>query len=86
MRHIILTLAAVGARAACAPTSPSGPAGTETASDDGCRVGFLEGGRGNDYVAFLDEQRYAADQAYREAWDTAYITCFDRAISEPRRR
>lgn len=71
MRHLILTLAATGALAACAPNSQWGSTGTVTASYDGCRVGFLEGGRGNDYVAFRDEQRHAADEAYREAWDAA---------------
>jgi hypothetical protein len=86
MRKIILTLAAAGALAACATSPQSVTPGTESAHYDGCQAGYLEGGRGNNYISFRDEQRYAADDAYRKTWDKAYITCFDRAISEPRRR
>lgn len=86
MRHIILILAPLSSLAACTSSPPSVTPGTESAHYDGCRAGYLEGGRGNDYVSFRDEQLYAADKAYRKSWDSAYITCFDRAISEPRRR
>jgi len=56
------------------------------AFNQGCREGFKDGGRGNTYISFRDEHAYATDEHYRERWIAGYRNCFDRAISEPRRR
>jgi hypothetical protein len=86
MRQIVFIVGVAGLLAACGAQPPVHPPGTEVAYYNGCQAGMLEGGRGNTYLTYRDEQAYAADEAYRAGWVSGYRECFDRAISEPRKR
>ncbi len=86
MHQNLFILGVAGFLAACGGGPPSDPPANQAAYDQGCRAGLLDGGASNNYVSHRDDQLYAADDDYRRSWDAGYGPCFDRALSNPRKR